>query len=383
MAAPAETAAVAVGEMRLTGEAKVLWDALMVAKLFREDTFDAPTREKLSSLEERHALDALGRYRDANTSQIRNTSRYMMKIISRVMEAHERTGEHLKDVVLDPTVVKAIDNLIRDKKIEDAEFREKAISALKTLPVQRSLEILDKYLKVEHMHITNPVGFLMGLIKRYHMYENDSDTGAFGKIFATLPPTIQALFSAKFAEGAVDATQLSHKCLERLAALPLQEQTDATNALLGTDLTTVRNLTGFFIGILKRYQPANTYMGGMGGGYRGGRGGGFAGGERYGAGGRDRDRDYGNQYGGRAGGRYDGGGGHYAAQGGRRPYGGAYGAPPPQYQAAVAAPSYQAAAAATAAAAPGPGYPVHGAPAAVAPPATYPATYAPAPAYGR
>jgi hypothetical protein len=119
--AEANTDSTPVGEMRLTGEAKVLWDALLTAKLFNEDTFDTNVREKLSSLDEHLAVDTLQRYRDANTSGIRNHNRYLLAIISRVVEAHERLGGGLDHVELDPVVVEALDSLILEKNIEDGE----------------------------------------------------------------------------------------------------------------------------------------------------------------------------------------------------------------------------------------------------------------------
>jgi hypothetical protein len=52
-----------------------------------------------------------------------------------------------------------------------AEFKEKATGALKQFPAKRSVEILTKFRQAENIRITNPVGFLMGIIKRFRTYE--------------------------------------------------------------------------------------------------------------------------------------------------------------------------------------------------------------------
>jgi hypothetical protein len=204
----------------------------------------------------------------------------------------ERTFERLSDRVRGE-----LEAVFEGGKLSRAEFDDRCVVAMFDLDEENQLMAIKKYRDSDQGTIQRHEGFFHSMIRRLH---NINQRGNSGQPPAEVQDRInEAVRDGKLKEGDLDA-----RCLEALAEFDKRDGLDILEQLFTSDLRQVRNMGGFFFGIVKRFKRGETRAvpgGGGGGGRRrddrGGRDGGF-----------DRRDDRGGR--GAYGGRDDRGGGY-------------------------------------------------------------------------
>jgi hypothetical protein len=287
-----------------------------------------------------------------SAGEVRKPSAFIGALVRRYTEPanKERTFERLSDRVREE-----LEAVFTGGKLSKAEFDDRCVVAMFDLDEENQVLAIKKYRDSDQGTIQRHEGFFHSMIRRLH---NINQRGNSGQPPAEVQDRIaEAVRDGKLKEGDLDA-----RCLEALAEFDKRDGLDILEQLLTSDLRQVRNMGGFFFGIVKRFKrgETRTIVGGSGGGGGGGGGGRDRGGrdggrdERGGRGGYGGGRDDRGGRGGYSGGRDDRGGnggdryenrgygGDSYDRGGRGGYGGGGGRDdyPPRGGAPAGAPGY-------------------------------------------
>jgi hypothetical protein len=86
-----------------------------------------------------------------------------------------------------------------------------------------------------------------------------------GDSFVALPTSVQNVFKSAFASNTLTVDDLDTSIYDSLKDFGEPTQLKIANSFLGTDLNSIRNKSGYMIGILKKYRQTGEGMGGAGG----------------------------------------------------------------------------------------------------------------------
>ena len=68
---------------------------------------------------------------------------------------------------LDPKVAHRLDDIFKTEKLSHSDLDERALVALKDLPVEDALAVLEKFLNSELEHVINKSAFLCGVMRTW------------------------------------------------------------------------------------------------------------------------------------------------------------------------------------------------------------------------
>ena len=83
--------------------------------------------------------------------------------------SHELSEDHNKllEYGLDPKVAHKLDDIFKTEKLSHSDLDKRALVALKELPAEDDLAVLEKFLDSELDHVSNKSAFLCGVMRSY------------------------------------------------------------------------------------------------------------------------------------------------------------------------------------------------------------------------
>jgi len=137
---------------------------------------------------------------------------------------------------------------------------------LRALGEQLATEVVEKFCEVDLAGIGNKTGFFMGICRRYRerasatamnvpAYTGLGPSDATAQTaFNMLPNAVQARFGDLYTRGVVPRDEIDAQCFQSMLDFPERKMMEIADKFASTDLATIRNRTGFLIGIMKRYR---------------------------------------------------------------------------------------------------------------------------------
>eukprot|EP00516_Mucochytrium_quahogii_P007481 CAMPEP_0203745628 /NCGR_PEP_ID=MMETSP0098-20131031/1303_1 /ASSEMBLY_ACC=CAM_ASM_000208 /TAXON_ID=96639 /ORGANISM=" , Strain NY0313808BC1" /LENGTH=409 /DNA_ID=CAMNT_0050633459 /DNA_START=158 /DNA_END=1387 /DNA_ORIENTATION=- len=247
------------------------------------DNIEEKVFEQLKQLSEEGQIKCLENYEKSATNPdetIRNESRFFAGIIRRV-ELDEVKDKTLDD--LPEATRSALESIMTDKLTKE-NLEERIVAVLFRLPEEVQLESVEKFKQTDIATIQHPERFYFGIVKRLR---SNADKG-----HGPISEEVKKALEDGVRDGKIKDGDIDERCLLALAEFDKSVGLKIVESFLSSDLSNVRNMGGFFYGVIKRYRRSD---GGGGGGRGRGRGG-----RRDDRGGY-RDRGYGRD-------RYDRGG---------------------------------------------------------------------------
>ena len=142
---------------------------------------------------------------------------------------------------------------------------DRIMRCLGELPPDRAMKLLDDFeinLQQNKQGIRNPAAYLMGMATRVKKQVELPSTGA-----------VQQELEGLFRAGHVAREEVDDRCLDMLGQLPEDKGLQAVAELRAADTSVVKNMSAFFMSVMKKY-TLSTWGGAGGGPGGGGKGGG-------------------------------------------------------------------------------------------------------------
>lgn len=143
---------------------------------------------------------------------------------------------------------------------------ERVLRGLSDLPYKRVMKLLDDFeinLQQNRQGIRNPAAYLMGMAARVKKQ---------GELPSSGVQAVMAELEVLFQSGHVKRSDVDDRCLDMLRQLPEDMGLQAVAELRSVDTSTVKNMSAFFMSVMKKYTFSPRGGSGPGGGPGGGAG---------------------------------------------------------------------------------------------------------------
>lgn len=142
---------------------------------------------------------------------------------------------------------------------------DRILRSLSELPLDRAMKLLDDFeinLQQNRQGIRNPTGYLVGMVGRVKKQGENPSSGI-----------VQHELEGMFRSGHLRREDVDVRCLDMLQQLPEEGGMQALAELRAVDSQVVKNMSAFFMSVMKKYTPPSGAFGhrhGQGGGAGGG-----------------------------------------------------------------------------------------------------------------
>jgi len=246
-----------------------------------QHNFDNNVLNALGKLSEEDQQEILDKYK-ANDS-VRNPEAFLMSLVRFVVEniAKSKTFEDFPEPVRTQ-----LEGIFSDEGLTKEAFSDRCAMIMHTLPEELQLKAVEKYSTADRSAIQNLEGFFHSIARRLSNIQKRGSNGE-------PPAEVKARIAEAIASGIIKEGDLDDRCLEALSEYEAKDGLEMLENFFSSDLSNVRNMGGFFFGVVKRFRNRR----GGGGGGRGRRGDRRGGGGRRGDRRRDRNDGYRGGYG--------------------------------------------------------------------------------------
>jgi hypothetical protein len=153
---------------------------------------------------------------------------------------------------LQPEVQAKLDMLYALGLIGPSELDPSILKSLSTFSSEDGMAILEKLGAVDLTTVVNKNGFLAGIMKRFRGGAQPADTNANLQAQYMLPQMVQLALEQLYNSGVVQRHELDAKVISQLNEFDENGAIDVINRFQSSNLSTVTNKSGFFVGIMKR-----------------------------------------------------------------------------------------------------------------------------------
>ncbi len=248
----------------LAPEIQAKLDEMLQSGVFDYTDVDPAVLGDLSGFDIPTAIEILDKYGETDKERIRNKSGFLAGIITRYNQMRQSGVADNQPIVLSPRVQEYFDKLTADGRLTEP-IESSVLHELSLMPDAQAVQVMDKFMEVDLYNIKNKSGFLRGIVRRLKDQSSVVDPSVGQAMISSLPYSIQGKFQHMFMTGRLRPDELDPKCYQQIGAFPEDMQINIVDRFDQADLNTVRNKTGFFLGILKRFRQDNPGAGRSGG----------------------------------------------------------------------------------------------------------------------
>ena len=135
---------------------------------------------------------------------------------------------------------------------------ERIMNAMHDIPHDKLFKLFDDFesnLAQNRQGIRNPAAYLVGMANRVRKQTGHPSTGM-----------VMAELEAMFRSGHIYRQDMDERCIDMLKQLPEDKGMQALAELRSVDISTVKNMSAFFMSLMKKYTHSSRGGGGKGGG---------------------------------------------------------------------------------------------------------------------
>jgi len=231
----------------LKGKAVETWNKLEAEGKISHDSIDDRAMNRLCSLGEDGAVAVLNQYSTSNGAEMDNPSRYMMGLVTRRSRLEAEGNTNAKRSDLPQTVQDKIKELEDAGRLNGDEFDLRCLGIMVEFEEETDMmSVLKKFEDSRPEDIKNSAaGYLSGIMRRLR-----KDL----RLDEKLSKDVKQYFDEKLASSSLTESDFEPDCFSSLAKLSKTSARQAIDNFFQSDLNSVRNYTGFFIGIVRRLQ---------------------------------------------------------------------------------------------------------------------------------